>query len=65
MYGATFRRIADWAAFRAAVNAGLQADGVSIVEVASDRDSNVTMHRAVWQAVSAALADLTTTPDAA
>ena len=65
MYGATFSRIADWAAFRAAVNAGLQADGVTIVEVASDRESNVTMHRAVWQAVSAALADLTTTPDAA
>jgi 2-succinyl-5-enolpyruvyl-6-hydroxy-3-cyclohexene-1-carboxylate synthase len=64
MYGATFSRIADWAAFRAAVNAGLQAEGVAIVEVATNRESNVSMHRAVWQAVSAALADLATAADA-
>jgi 2-succinyl-5-enolpyruvyl-6-hydroxy-3-cyclohexene-1-carboxylate synthase len=64
MYGAAFCRIADWAAFRAAVNGGLQAEGVSIIEVASDRESNVSMHRAVWQSVSAALAEMATAPDA-
>ena len=58
MYGATFSRIADWRSLRAAVNAGSQAAGVTIVEVPTHREPNVSMHRAIWQAVSAALADL-------
>ena len=58
MYGATFSRVTDWPSFRAAVSTGLQAAGVTIVEVPTDRERNVTMHRAVWQAVSAALAGL-------
>ena len=58
MYGATFSRIADWRSFRAAVDAGSQAAGVTIVEVPTHRQRNVSLHRAVWQAVAAALDDL-------
>lgn len=57
MYGATFIRMTDWRSFRAAVNTGLEAAGVTIIEVPTHRERNVSMHRAVWQAVSAALAD--------
>jgi 2-succinyl-5-enolpyruvyl-6-hydroxy-3-cyclohexene-1-carboxylate synthase len=58
MYGATFNRVTNWAEFRSAVNGGLRAEGLAIVELQTNRERNVRMHRAVWQAVSAGLADL-------
>ena len=56
LYGATFRRVDDWADFRAAVSAGLTGDGLAIVEVRTDRVANVPRHRAVWKAVAQELA---------
>ncbi|MBL8057899.1 MAG: 2-succinyl-5-enolpyruvyl-6-hydroxy-3-cyclohexene-1-carboxylic-acid synthase [Anaerolineales bacterium] len=55
LYGAAFHRPADWAAFRAAVQAGLAGSGLTLIEVRTQRDANVTQHRAVWKAVAAAL----------
>ncbi|MFN8539031.1 MAG: 2-succinyl-5-enolpyruvyl-6-hydroxy-3-cyclohexene-1-carboxylic-acid synthase [Thermomicrobiales bacterium] len=42
--------------FRTAVANGIAGDGLSIVEVCTERASNVAQHRAVWKAVSQALA---------
>ncbi len=61
-YGATYSRPDDWPAFRAAVSRGLAAGGLHVVEVRTDRERNVALHRAVWRAVSQALAEQGVTP---
>jgi 2-succinyl-5-enolpyruvyl-6-hydroxy-3-cyclohexene-1-carboxylate synthase len=57
LYGATFHRAGDWADFRTAVTNGIAGDGLAIVEVCTERVSNVAQHRAVWKAVSRGLAE--------
>ncbi len=58
MYGARYARVASWDAFRAAVRAGLDGHGLQIVEVPTERDRNVALHREFWPLVSQALAPL-------
>jgi 2-succinyl-5-enolpyruvyl-6-hydroxy-3-cyclohexene-1-carboxylate synthase len=55
LYGASFARPADWPSFRRAVCQGIATPGLSIVEVVTDRERNVAMHREVWDAVREAL----------
>jgi 2-succinyl-5-enolpyruvyl-6-hydroxy-3-cyclohexene-1-carboxylate synthase len=55
LYGADFHRPRTWGEFQAVVKHGLQSDGLTVVEVRTDRQKNVTMHRQVWAAVSTAL----------
>lgn len=55
MYGADYQRVSHWPEFRAALNNGLQATGLNIIEVQTQRDLNVSQHRQVWKAVAAAL----------
>lgn len=56
LYGASFCDAKNWEMFRAAVGDGLQSDGLHIVQVKTNRERNVAMHRAVWEAVSARFA---------
>jgi 2-succinyl-5-enolpyruvyl-6-hydroxy-3-cyclohexene-1-carboxylate synthase len=56
MYGARYERVESWETFRTTVQHGLEAGGLHIVEVPTERARNVTLHREIWQAVSAALA---------
>jgi len=55
LYGARYTLAQDWPTFRAAVRAGLAGDGLHLVEVRTERERNVTDHRAIWPRVSAAL----------
>jgi 2-succinyl-5-enolpyruvyl-6-hydroxy-3-cyclohexene-1-carboxylate synthase len=55
LYGARYTLAASWEAFRAAVSAGVEGEGLHIVEVRTDRAQNVADHRAIWPLVSAAL----------
>lgn len=55
MYGADYQRATNWPEFRAALNRGLNATGLNLIEVQTQRERNVTQHRQVWQAVAAAL----------
>lgn len=55
-YGVGFSRVTSWDAFRRAVRDGVEADGVSIVEVRTERSRNLMLHRQIWQDVSATLA---------
>jgi 2-succinyl-5-enolpyruvyl-6-hydroxy-3-cyclohexene-1-carboxylate synthase len=55
MYGAAFTRVTTWDDFRAAVQTSINSGGLSIVEVPTERNRNVTLHREVWKSVSEAL----------
>jgi 2-succinyl-5-enolpyruvyl-6-hydroxy-3-cyclohexene-1-carboxylate synthase len=55
MYGARFLRAETWEDVREGVRSGLGGEGLSIVEVRTDRGRNVTLHREVWAAVDTAL----------
>ncbi len=55
-YGATFTRVATWDEFRAAVRSGIAEGGLRVVEVPTERNRNVSLHRELWQVVSKALA---------
>jgi 2-succinyl-5-enolpyruvyl-6-hydroxy-3-cyclohexene-1-carboxylate synthase len=58
MYGARYARVASWEAFRTAVRRGLDGGGLQIVEVPTERNRNVALHRQFWPLVSQALAPL-------
>ncbi len=55
MYGGQFQRITNWEQFRKVVSKGLSCEGLHVVELLTQRDSNVALHRQLWQAVSKAL----------
>ena len=55
MYGGQFQRIDTWEQFRKALSRGLDAGGLHVIEVPTERASNVSMHRQLWQVVSKAL----------
>ncbi len=57
MYGGTFQCVETWDAFRKAVQRGMDEGGLHVVEVRTERTSNVDMHRQLWQAVDAALSE--------
>jgi 2-succinyl-5-enolpyruvyl-6-hydroxy-3-cyclohexene-1-carboxylate synthase len=56
MYGGRFQRVADWNAFQRAVSASMDGSGLQVIEVKTDRQLNVSMHRHLWQVVSERLA---------
>ena len=55
LYGAQYTRVSGWDEFRAAVQAGVGGHGLHIVEVPTERASNVALHREFWPRVNAAL----------
>jgi 2-succinyl-5-enolpyruvyl-6-hydroxy-3-cyclohexene-1-carboxylate synthase len=55
LYGATYCRPKDWAEFRSAVVETLPAPPLRIVEIRTDRQRNVELHRAIWPKVAEAL----------
>ena len=55
MYGGRFERVTDWMAFRRALQVGLAQGGLHVIEVPSERESNVQLHRQLWQVVELAL----------
>jgi 2-succinyl-5-enolpyruvyl-6-hydroxy-3-cyclohexene-1-carboxylate synthase len=55
LYGLGHERAGDVSAFRSALERALAAERSTIVEVRTDRDANVRLHREVWSAVSRAL----------
>jgi 2-succinyl-5-enolpyruvyl-6-hydroxy-3-cyclohexene-1-carboxylate synthase len=55
MYGGTFQRIANWGEFRSAMDRSVTTGGLHVIEVPTERNSNVLMHRQLWQVVEKAL----------
>lgn len=58
MYGGRFLRPEGWPAFRQAIRQALDSDGLTVVEVRSDRQRNVLQHRQLWQRVQDAVTPL-------
>ena len=56
MYGGIFQRVTNWGDFRQALDNGLSKGGLRVIEVPTERESNVSMHRQLWQVVEQALA---------
>jgi 2-succinyl-5-enolpyruvyl-6-hydroxy-3-cyclohexene-1-carboxylate synthase len=54
LYGCGYERVAEPAAFRAALDSALAAERTTLIVARSDRAANVALHRRVWEAVSAA-----------
>jgi 2-succinyl-5-enolpyruvyl-6-hydroxy-3-cyclohexene-1-carboxylate synthase len=57
MYGGQFQRAETWEQFRKAVTRGISIGGLHVVEVKTERTSNVRMHRRLWQVVERVLED--------
>jgi 2-succinyl-5-enolpyruvyl-6-hydroxy-3-cyclohexene-1-carboxylate synthase len=55
LYGCAHELASDADGFGAALDRALAADGTTIVEVRTERDANVALHRRVWDAVAGAL----------
>jgi 2-succinyl-5-enolpyruvyl-6-hydroxy-3-cyclohexene-1-carboxylate synthase len=55
MYGGQFQKVEDWEEFRSAVKHGLNSIGLHVIEVPTQRASNVSMHRQLWERVGDAL----------
>ena len=55
MYGGDYQRVEDWEGFQSAVQNGMTSGGLHVVEVVTERKSNVSMHRQLWSTVGSAL----------
>ncbi len=55
MYGGHYQRAENWEDFREAVRNGMISGGLHVVEVVTERESNVSMHRQLWRIVGSAL----------
>lgn len=58
VYGGHYRRAHDSDSLIAAVNEGVSGKGLHLVELRTDRERNVVLHREAWAAVGAALDSL-------
>ncbi|HYB00033.1 MAG TPA: thiamine pyrophosphate-dependent enzyme, partial [Ktedonobacteraceae bacterium] len=57
MYGGRFHRVENWEVFRKAVNLALHNSGLDVIEILTERTSNVKMHRYLWEVVDQAIAN--------
>jgi 2-succinyl-5-enolpyruvyl-6-hydroxy-3-cyclohexene-1-carboxylate synthase len=57
MYGGQFQKIDGWELFRKAMNRGLSTGGLHVIEVPTERTSNVKMHRQLWEATEKAISE--------
>lgn len=55
MYGGQYQKVASWEQFREQVSQGLESGGLHVIEVQTERASNVQMHRQLWEVVGHAL----------
>lgn len=55
MYGGHYQKVESWEQFREQVGRGLESGGLHVIEVQTERASNVQMHRQLWEVVGHAL----------
>ncbi|HLX39453.1 MAG TPA: thiamine pyrophosphate-dependent enzyme, partial [Ktedonobacteraceae bacterium] len=57
MYGGQYQKVESWEQFREQVGQGLDNGGLYVIEVQTERASNVQMHRQLWEVVGQALSE--------
>ncbi len=57
MYGGQFQKVDSWESFRKAISQGLHAGGLHVIELPTERTSNVTMHRQLWEVTRKAISE--------
>ncbi|WP_369902070.1 2-succinyl-5-enolpyruvyl-6-hydroxy-3-cyclohexene-1-carboxylic-acid synthase [Bacillus manliponensis] len=60
MYGGVFTRVSGWDEFRSAVKTGVNSEGLHVVEICTNRDENLQMHRELWKRTSNIVTDFVT-----
>ena len=55
LFGASHARPGDWVAFRRELCRAIGGRDLAVIELITDRERNVTQHRAIWAAVAEAL----------
>jgi 2-succinyl-5-enolpyruvyl-6-hydroxy-3-cyclohexene-1-carboxylate synthase len=55
MYDGQFQKVDGWELFRKAMNRGLSTGGLHVIEVPTERTSNVKMHRQLWEVTEKAI----------
>jgi len=55
MYGGQYQKVESWEQFRKEVRRGLDTGGLQVIEVPTERASNVKMHRQLWEVVGKTL----------
>lgn len=55
LYGAEYMKVENWEQYREQIMNGLSSKGIHIIEVQTNRDNNVTEHRALWKTVFQAI----------
>lgn len=55
MYGGQYQLVESWEQFRKGIHRGLNTGGLHVIEVPTERASNVKMHRQLWEVVGNAL----------
>ncbi|MFT4417093.1 2-succinyl-5-enolpyruvyl-6-hydroxy-3-cyclohexene-1-carboxylic-acid synthase [Fredinandcohnia humi] len=58
MYGGSFTRIRNWEDFRTTITESLKTKGLHVVEINTDREENVLIHRKMWNNVSQEINEL-------
>lgn len=56
LYEGSFARVASWESFRASFEEAGRRGGLNVIEIPTERESNVKMHRQVWERLSERLA---------
>lgn len=58
LYGGIFSRAHSWESFREALERSFSKAGLQVIELPTERDSNVTMHRSIWEKLYSRLSAL-------
>jgi 2-succinyl-5-enolpyruvyl-6-hydroxy-3-cyclohexene-1-carboxylate synthase len=58
LYGVGFQRVTTREAYKAALKASFEMDGVQIVEIKTDREENLRLHQRIWDEIANAVADI-------
>jgi 2-succinyl-5-enolpyruvyl-6-hydroxy-3-cyclohexene-1-carboxylate synthase len=58
LYGVGFQRVTTREEYKAALKASFSADGVQVIEIKTDREENLRLHRGIWDAVAEAVKDV-------
>jgi len=52
MYGGNYKKVANWDEFQTSITRAVETSGLNVIEVPTNRETNVQIHRKMWNRVS-------------